>query len=144
MGEGPADASIMGSSLLAVVNNISPHVTQLGRATSMKLVHVFAWMSAPAFLLASGSNVVLLGSVLRSINSLVESHETGHGRSRDTNSSRSSEAMLSLTLPQKTRTCYMLYGVPRIASRHSMNSVQPMRKNWRSNNDACENSAVTR
>jgi hypothetical protein len=58
--------------LLAILNNIAPHVENLGRATSSKLLQLFASMSSPGFLLANESNHDLLQSLLEALNAIVE------------------------------------------------------------------------
>ncbi|PFH58095.1 hypothetical protein XA68_14154 [Ophiocordyceps unilateralis] len=58
--------------LLAVINNIAPHVEGLSAAGSSQLMHLFSSMSSPAFLLANETNHTLLDSLLESINSIIE------------------------------------------------------------------------
>ncbi|PHH89252.1 hypothetical protein CDD83_6419 [Cordyceps sp. RAO-2017] len=58
--------------LLAVINNIAPHVEGLGAAGSSQLMHLFSSMSSPSFLLANESNHTLLHSLLESINCIIE------------------------------------------------------------------------
>lgn len=58
--------------LLAVINNIAPHIEGLGATGSSQLMHLFARMSSPSFLLANDSNHTLLKSLLESINAIVE------------------------------------------------------------------------
>ena len=58
--------------LLAILNNIAPHVDNLGRATSTKLLQLFATMARPDFLLANESNNQMLQSVLEVLNAIVE------------------------------------------------------------------------
>ncbi|KAK5993466.1 Ubp5-interacting protein [Cladobotryum mycophilum] len=58
--------------LLAVINNIAPHVEGLGSAGSAQLMHLFTLMSAPSFLLANETNHNLLFSLLECINSIIQ------------------------------------------------------------------------
>ncbi|MBE7180996.1 MAG: hypothetical protein INR71_07270 [Terriglobus roseus] len=58
--------------LLAIINNIAPHVEGLGRVPSLKLLQLFGSMSSPKFLLANESNHVLLQSLLEALNAVVE------------------------------------------------------------------------
>lgn len=58
--------------LLAIVNNISPYVQELQRATAMKLLDLFTSFSSPAFLLANESNHTLLLSLLEAICSVLD------------------------------------------------------------------------
>ncbi|KAM4056286.1 high-temperature-induced dauer-formation protein [Hirsutella rhossiliensis] len=58
--------------LLAVINNIAPHVEGLSTAASAQLMHLFSSMSSPSFLLANETNHTLLHSLLESINGTVE------------------------------------------------------------------------
>ncbi|KAF2095863.1 hypothetical protein NA57DRAFT_78640 [Rhizodiscina lignyota] len=58
--------------LLAIINNIAPHVENLGRAPSLKLLQLFNSMSSPKFLLANETNHVLLRSLLEALNAIVE------------------------------------------------------------------------
>ncbi|RDA87688.1 hypothetical protein CP532_3787 [Ophiocordyceps camponoti-leonardi (nom. inval.)] len=58
--------------LLAVINNIAPHIEGLGASGSSQLMHLFSSMSSPSFLLANETNHTLLDSLLESINSIIE------------------------------------------------------------------------
>ncbi|KAB8360742.1 hypothetical protein FH972_024477 [Carpinus fangiana] len=58
--------------LLAIINNIAPHVTDLSAAASSKLIQLFAIMSAPDFLVTNESNHELLQSLLEAINAILE------------------------------------------------------------------------
>lgn len=58
--------------LLAVINNIAPHLESLSASASSKLLQLFSSMSSPGFLLANDSNHDLLRSLLESMNSIVE------------------------------------------------------------------------
>ncbi|POS88030.1 high-temperature-induced dauer-formation protein, partial [Erysiphe pulchra] len=58
--------------LLAVINNVAAHLEDLSALTSSKLLHLFASMSSPGFLLANESNHSLLHSLLDSINIILE------------------------------------------------------------------------
>lgn len=58
--------------LLAVINNIAPHIESLGGVSSSRLMQLLASMSSPSFMLANESNHLLLQSLLESINSIVE------------------------------------------------------------------------
>jgi hypothetical protein len=58
--------------LLAVLNNIAAHVQNIGRATSSKLLQLFASMSSPSFLFANENNHTLLQSLLEVLNAMVE------------------------------------------------------------------------
>ncbi|KAK7189781.1 high-temperature-induced dauer-formation protein [Paraphaeosphaeria sporulosa] len=63
--------------LLAVIQNIAPHVQNLGRAPSSKLLQLFASMSSPSFLFANETNHTLLQSLLEALNAIVE-HQYQH------------------------------------------------------------------
>ncbi|TFB04536.1 Ubp5-interacting protein ftp105 [Trichoderma ghanense] len=58
--------------LLAIINNIAPHVEGLSASTSSQLMHLFSLMASPSFLLANETNHVLLQSLLESLNSILE------------------------------------------------------------------------
>lgn len=58
--------------LLAVINNIAPHVEKLSASGSSQLMHLFSSMSSPSFLLANETNHTLLHSLLESISCIVE------------------------------------------------------------------------
>jgi hypothetical protein len=58
--------------LLAILNNIAPYVENLARATSSKLLQLFASMSTPSFLLSNETNHTLLQSLLEALNAVVE------------------------------------------------------------------------
>ncbi|KAF2826878.1 hypothetical protein CC86DRAFT_393991 [Ophiobolus disseminans] len=69
-GKGRLDAVY--PALLAILNNIAAYVRNLGRATSSKLLQLFASMSSPSFLLANENNHTLLQSLLEVLNAMVE------------------------------------------------------------------------
>jgi hypothetical protein len=58
--------------LLAILNNIAAYVQNIGRATSSKLLQLFASMSSPSFLFANENNHTLLQSLLEVLNAMVE------------------------------------------------------------------------
>ena len=58
--------------ILAVINNIAPHVEDLSAGSSSRLMQLFSSMSSPSFLLANETNHTLLHSLLESINSIIE------------------------------------------------------------------------
>jgi len=58
--------------LLAIINNITPYLENLGRATSSKLLSLFASMSSPSFLFANETNYSLLISLLEALNAIIE------------------------------------------------------------------------
>ncbi|KAF2717509.1 hypothetical protein K431DRAFT_288479 [Polychaeton citri CBS 116435] len=58
--------------LFAVMSNVAPHTQDLQRATSSKLMEMFALFSAPKFLLASEANHNLLTSILETMSALLE------------------------------------------------------------------------
>ncbi|KAL1593827.1 hypothetical protein SLS60_010560 [Paraconiothyrium brasiliense] len=58
--------------LLAIIQNIAPHVQNLGRAPSSKLLQLFASMSSPSFLFANDANHTLLQSLLEALNAIIE------------------------------------------------------------------------
>jgi hypothetical protein len=58
--------------LLAILNNIAPYLENIARATSSKIVQLFASMSSPGFLLANETNHELLQSLLEAINAIIE------------------------------------------------------------------------
>lgn len=58
--------------LLAVINNIAPHLENLSATTCSRLMQLFSSVSSPAFLLASETNHDLLHSLLDSLNSIIE------------------------------------------------------------------------
>ncbi|WPG98519.1 Hypothetical protein R9X50_00131000 [Acrodontium crateriforme] len=60
--------------LLAIILNIAPYVVELGRATSSKLMELFALLSSPPFLLEKESNHQLLGSLLQAMTAILEYH----------------------------------------------------------------------
>ncbi|KAF2125454.1 hypothetical protein P153DRAFT_370117 [Dothidotthia symphoricarpi CBS 119687] len=74
-GKGRLDAIY--PALLAILNNIAAYVQNLGRASSSKLLQLFASMSSPSFLLANENNHTLLQSLLEALNAMVE-HQYQH------------------------------------------------------------------
>ena len=62
--------------LLAIINNMAAYVQQISMPTCSKLMHLFASMSTPSFLLANESNHTLLLSLLESLNTMVEHQYT--------------------------------------------------------------------
>jgi High-temperature-induced dauer-formation protein len=58
--------------LLAILNNVAPHVENLGRATSSKFLQLFSTMARPEFLLANETNHQLLQSLLEALNAIIE------------------------------------------------------------------------
>jgi len=66
------DASFWSVSLMAIINNVAPEVTNLARATSSKLMQTFARMAKPSFLLASELNVALMVALMHAINAFIE------------------------------------------------------------------------
>jgi hypothetical protein len=69
-GKGRLDAVY--PALLAILNNIAAYVQNIGRATSSKLLQLFASMSSPSFLFANENNHTLLQSLLEVLNAMVE------------------------------------------------------------------------
>ncbi|KAJ4293410.1 hypothetical protein N0V90_008693 [Kalmusia sp. IMI 367209] len=63
--------------LLAIIQNIAPHIQNLGRAPSSKLLQLFASMSSPSFLFANENNHTLLQSLLEALNAIIE-HQYQH------------------------------------------------------------------
>ncbi|KAF1918851.1 high-temperature-induced dauer-formation protein-domain-containing protein [Ampelomyces quisqualis] len=63
--------------LLAILNNIAAYVQNIGRATSSKLLQLFASMSSPSFLFANENNHTLLQSLLEVLNAVSE-HQYQH------------------------------------------------------------------
>ncbi|KAK3679782.1 hypothetical protein LTR78_000158 [Recurvomyces mirabilis] len=58
--------------LLATINNIAPHVRDLQRATSSKLLELFGSLSTPDFLLEKEANHLLLEQLLGALNAILE------------------------------------------------------------------------
>ncbi|KAG6004168.1 hypothetical protein E4U21_001348 [Claviceps maximensis] len=58
--------------LLAVINNIAPHIENLGASGSSQLMHLFSSMSSPSFLLANETNHQLLHSLMESICAIID------------------------------------------------------------------------
>lgn len=58
--------------LLAIINNIAPHVEDLNPTASLKLMQLFAIMSSPDFLFANETNHELFKSLLEAFNAIVE------------------------------------------------------------------------
>ncbi|KAL9613044.1 MAG: hypothetical protein Q9167_002390 [Letrouitia subvulpina] len=58
--------------LLATINNIAAYIQDLSPSASTKLLHLYASMSAPSFLLANETNHALLQSLLESLNAIIE------------------------------------------------------------------------
>ncbi|KAL8742057.1 MAG: hypothetical protein Q9190_005404 [Brigantiaea leucoxantha] len=86
--------------LLATINNVAAYVRNLTLLTSSRLLHLFASMSAPNFLLANETNYALLQSLLESLNAIVE-HQYKSNRTfarAVLKSKRRFEALRSFTL----------------------------------------------
>ncbi|KAG5974043.1 hypothetical protein E4U56_005028 [Claviceps arundinis] len=58
--------------LLAVINNIAPHIENLGASGSSQLMHLFSSMSSPSFLFANETNYQLLHSLMESISAIID------------------------------------------------------------------------
>ena len=58
--------------LLAIINNIAPHVADLNPTASLKLMQLFAIMSSPDFLFANETNHELFKSLLEAFNAIIE------------------------------------------------------------------------
>ncbi|KAH6611407.1 high-temperature-induced dauer-formation [Trichoderma cornu-damae] len=58
--------------LLAIINNVAPHIESLSASSGSQLMHLFSLMSSPSFLLANETNHSLLHSLLDAINSIIE------------------------------------------------------------------------
>ncbi|KAK7215302.1 hypothetical protein V2G26_003305 [Clonostachys chloroleuca] len=58
--------------LLAIINNIAPHIEMLSASSSSRLLQLFTSMSSPSFLLVNETNHTLLHSLLESINAIIE------------------------------------------------------------------------
>ena len=69
--------------LLATINNIAPYLRKLSPQSSMKLLHLFASMSSPSFLLANETNYTLLQSLLESMNAIIEHQYTSKWKRLD-------------------------------------------------------------
>lgn len=68
--------------LLAIVNNIAPYVRDLQRATSSKLLDLFAQISSPRFLLEKESNHHMLQLLLQAMNAILEHQYDGTSLAR--------------------------------------------------------------
>lgn len=60
--------------LLAVINNIAPHIENLSASGSSQLMHLFSSMSSPSFLLANETNHQLLHSLMESISAIIDNN----------------------------------------------------------------------
>ncbi|KAL8941310.1 MAG: hypothetical protein Q9216_002329 [Gyalolechia sp. 2 TL-2023] len=58
--------------LLATINNVAPYLQNLNERSSIKIIQLFASMSAPSFLLANDTNHALLQSLLEAMNAIIE------------------------------------------------------------------------
>ncbi|EMC94101.1 hypothetical protein BAUCODRAFT_74343 [Baudoinia panamericana UAMH 10762] len=58
--------------LLAIINNVAPYALEIQRATSSKLLDLFASLSSPTFLLEKEGNHHLLEQMLQIINAVLE------------------------------------------------------------------------
>ena len=58
--------------LLAIINNIAPHIEDLSPIASLKLMQLFAVMSSPEFLFNNETNHELFRSLLEAFNAIVE------------------------------------------------------------------------
>jgi len=63
--------------LLAIINNIAPYVRDLQRATSSKLLDLFASLSSPRYLLEKEGNHAMLLSLLQAMNAILEHQYEG-------------------------------------------------------------------
>ena len=62
--------------LLATINNVAAYLEELSAQACTRLLHLYATMSAPSFLLANETNHTLLQSILESINAVIEHQYT--------------------------------------------------------------------
>jgi hypothetical protein len=69
-GKGKLDAIY--PALLAIINNVAPHVLELSGAASSKLLQLFVQMSSPAYILANETNHVLLKSLLEAMSAIID------------------------------------------------------------------------
>jgi High-temperature-induced dauer-formation protein len=58
--------------LLAIINNVAPHLENLNALSSLKLLQLYNSMSSPSFLLANETNHDLLASLLEAMNAIIE------------------------------------------------------------------------
>ncbi|EFX02693.1 hypothetical protein CMQ_2622 [Grosmannia clavigera kw1407] len=58
--------------LLAIINNVAPHIAGLSLRTCSRLMQLFGSMSSPSFLLANDTNHDLLSSLLEAFNATIE------------------------------------------------------------------------
>jgi len=58
--------------LLAIINNIAPHIRNLSSSAGTKIIQLFTTMSSPSFLLANDTNHHLIQSLLETINAIIE------------------------------------------------------------------------
>lgn len=58
--------------LLAIINNVAPHVEHLSPSTSSEIMQLLSSMSSPSFLLANDTNHTLLFALLEAVSSIVE------------------------------------------------------------------------
>ena len=68
--------------LLAIINNVAPHLEKLNALSCLKLMQLFASMSSPSFLLANETNHALLTSQLEAMNAIIEHKYKGIVRYR--------------------------------------------------------------
>ncbi|KAI9651605.1 MAG: hypothetical protein M1831_000591 [Alyxoria varia] len=58
--------------LLAVINNVAPHASELDSTSSSKLMQLFGILSSPDFLFAGDGNHEILKSLLEALNAIIE------------------------------------------------------------------------
>ena len=58
--------------LLAVINNVAPHASELDSTSSSKLMQLFGILSSPEFLFANEENHKIMKSLLEALNAIVE------------------------------------------------------------------------
>ena len=91
--------------LLAVINNVAPHICDLGLAASSKLMGLFSVMSSPDFLLSNEGNHELLKALLEAFNAILEDQY----ESESSFPLKGGSCLSQLYLSQKTRHLFTLF-----------------------------------
>jgi len=75
----------MAAALVGIIVNVSPYISHLGRATSLKLIQLVDLYTRNSLSTSVETNAMVLTHMVRAVNSMLEEHKSGTGASYYTN-----------------------------------------------------------
>lgn len=83
----------MAAALVGIIVNVSPYITHLGRATSLKLIQLVDLYTRNSLSTSVETNAMVLTHMVRAVNSMLEEHKLGtgslHFRNQQSNADKS-------------------------------------------------------